>query len=78
MVYQFTGKASLFNGRFWRTVDVRVKASSLQAAIAQGARQALKTKKKGTRIEGLSITLERLGPVMPVEDATVALSDECS
>lgn len=63
-MYQFQGTAKLFNGRYWQDVPVRVKATNLTAAISRGIRLALKTKRKGQRIEAATITLERLGPVM--------------
>jgi hypothetical protein len=63
-MYQFTGHAALFNGKYWASpVTLRVQASNLSGAISKGIRLALKEKRKGERIQSATITLERLGRI---------------
>lgn len=72
-MYQFTGTARLFNGRYWsRDIAVRVKASSLGVAIARAAKQARANRPPtfSPRIAGMSVTLERLGSVLTANDLT--------
>lgn len=70
MIYQFTGSVNVFNGRYWRSVDVREKASTLQAATAAAARHGIAEAKrlwKMRRIEAVHVSIERLGQVVPVD-----------
>lgn len=76
-MYQFTGVVKVFNGRFWRQMEVREKASTLQAATAAATRNGIKELKrrwKIHRIEAVSVTLERLGPVLTT---TTVLREAC-
>lgn len=73
-MYQFAGKIRVFNGHYWRELPVREKASTLQAATGAAVRNGLKVAKKQFkihRVEAVSVTVERLGPVINPADVVV-------
>lgn len=73
-MYQFSGKAQIFNGRYWHAVTVREQATSLPVAVNRAVRKALKAKRKNERITAVSITLERLGKVLSTDEQPNASS----
>lgn len=66
MKYQYLGTVKVFNGRYWKEHQVRLNATKMHLAAAHSITEVLKTHYKGRRITELSVTLQRLGPVMVV------------
>ena len=63
-MYQFTGTAKIFNDKYWRTIEIRVKASGFPSAISRGTKIALSARNGRERITAVSITLARLGRIV--------------
>lgn len=66
MRYQFSGTVKVFNGRYWKDHPVRTKGTKLQHAAKDMIQFVLKTHYPGKRISEVSISLQRLGPVIDV------------
>lgn len=59
---EWVGSVSLFNGRYWRTANVRVRASAVNPAVRRAvslARYTLKQRQsqRTLRIAGVKLTL---------------------